>query len=59
LLLYRDMDWHLWVERTYEEVCFVARYGNQDIEKVERWPRRKRQLVMRGLTKLIKIEYKD
>lgn len=53
------MDWHLLVERTYREVAFVARYGNQDIEKVERWSKRKRRLVMRALTELIKIEYKD
>ena len=41
------------------QVAFCCRYGNQDLEKVERWSSFKRRLMTKALTKLIKIEYKD
>lgn len=47
------------MESVYTQVAFCCRYGNQDMEKVERWPAHKRSLMTRMLTKLIKLEYKD
>lgn len=59
MLLYRDIDWEQRIEGLYTQIAFCCRYGNQDMEKVERWSAYKRQLMTRMLTKLIKIEYKD
>lgn len=59
VLLYRDLDWSARVEGLYTQIAFCCRYGNQDMEKVERWPAFKRRIMTRMLTKLIKIEHKD
>lgn len=59
MLLYRDLDWEQRIEGLYMQVAFCCRYGNQDLEKVERWSSFKRRLMTKALTKLIKIEYKD
>ena len=59
MLLYRDLDWEQRIEGLYMQVAFCCRYGNQDLEKVERWSASKRKRMMAALTKLIKLEYKD
>lgn len=59
VLLYRDLDWEQRVESLYTQIAFCCRYGNQDLEKVERWSASKRKLLTKTLTKLIKLEYKD
>lgn len=59
MLLYRDLDWEQRVESLYTQIAFCCRYGNQDMEKVERWGKARRRLMTRALTKLIKAEYKD
>lgn len=59
MLLYRDLDWEQRVEGLYTQIVFCCRYGNQDMEKVERWTASKRKRMTAALTKLIKLEYKD